>query len=149
MAHLNLEMRELRTPLAGAITYASGCGEAGRADWLNISRSGASLRLGRYLRPGRTIRLEPARWMAGAPSAIPAEIAWCAPVSGTLKFRAGLRILRGDPEVALFITTLCHGARVQNRTAANDVVNNAVWTSLAVREDAPPNAGVKQFTHAF
>ncbi len=89
MAYTNTNMRELRTPLSGSFAYASGCGEAGRAVWLNISRTGAAIQLGRYLRPGHLIQLSLESGNDGGWS-IPARIAWCVSIPGTLQFQAGL-----------------------------------------------------------
>lgn len=127
MAHTNREMRELRTPLAGAVTYASGCGEAGRADWLNISRCGAALRLGRYLRPGRVIQLQP---VSDEDWQIAAQITWCAPIPGTPLFKAGVAVQRTCPESALRFATLGYEAQAQNKSTNAKVSNNAVWPSF-------------------
>lgn len=125
MIHLKTNMRELRTPLTGTFNYASGCGEAGRAAWLNISRTGAAVRLGRYLRPGHIIQLlpdieEPEAW------SIPARVAWCVPAADTVLFHAGLAVQRTTPENALRFATLGYEALVLNKNAESTVVN-AVW----------------------
>lgn len=117
MAHLVTKMRELRTPLTGTFAYASGCGEAGRAEWLNISRAGAAIQLGRYLRPGHLIQLllesgNDEEWN------IPARIAWCVSIPGTLQFQAGLAVQRTNPESALQFATLGYEALAQKRNAA-------------------------------
>ena len=122
MVTINHKMRELRTPLAGSFAYASGCGEAGRADWLNISRCGAALRLGRYLRPGHVIQLMP----EGDDWSIPARITWCSPIAGTPLFQAGLAVQRNCPESALRFATLGYAALALNKSNPNTVVT-AVW----------------------
>ena len=137
------EHRELRRRLNGALCYRSGCGNGGKATWLNISRTGASVRLGRYLRPGRRIYLEATQ---NSP-AIPAEIVWCVPVPGTLQFRAGLQLLRTDPEIALLITNLGQRALGENKNPSNTVVD-AVWPSFHETTRPLPNADVTSLTHA-
>ena len=123
------KMRELRTPLKGIFAYASGCGDAGRAEWLNISRAGAAMRLGRYLRPGHVIQLLPEAddWV------IPARIAWCAPIAGTALFRAGLAVERNCPESALRFATLGYQALALNKNNSNSVVT-AVWPGFTPAE---------------
>lgn len=132
MAHLVTKMRELRTPLTGTFAYASGCGEAGRAEWLNISRAGAAIQLGRYLRPGHLIQLllesgNDEEWN------IPARIAWCVSISGTPQFQAGLAVQRTTPESALQFATLGYEALALNKNNPNSVVA-AVWPGFASAE---------------
>lgn len=129
MSTTNHNMRELRTPLTGTFAYASGCGEAGRADWLNISRCGAALRLGRYLRPGHVIQLLP----EGDDWSIPASITWCSPIAGTPHFAAGLAVQRNCPESALRFATLGYEALALNKSNANTVVT-AVWPGFTSAE---------------
>ena len=123
------KLRELRTPLTGIFAYASGCGDAGRAEWLNISRTGAAMRLGRYLRPGHVIQLLPELddWV------IPARIAWCAPIADTPHFRAGLAVERNCPESALRFATLGYQALALNKSHTNAVVT-AVWPGFTSAE---------------
>ena len=127
MATLSEHVRELRTPLTGSFHYVSGCGDAGRATWLNISRTGASVRLGRYLRPGHVIRLQPAGQENDLDWAIPATIVWCARIPGTLQFRAGLAVDRTCPETALRFATLGYEALAMNRNT-NRTVLTAGWS---------------------
>lgn len=137
------EHRELRRRLNGALGYRTGCGNEGKATWLNISRTGASVRLGRYLRPGRRIYLETEH---NSP-AIPADIVWCVPVPGTLQFRAGLQLFRSDPEIALLITHLGQRALGENKNSSKTVVD-AVWPSFHDVTRPLPNADVTSLTHA-
>lgn len=142
---MDYQIRELRRELSGAIEYSSGCGEGGRATWLNISRTGAALRLGRYLRPGRQITL--LSTTEGGATTVPAEIAWCVPIPGTMYFRAGLRINRDNPEVALHIATLGQSALLKNKTRL-ETVTEAGWPSLHESMTPRHNADVSNFTHA-
>jgi hypothetical protein len=136
-------IRELRRKRRGTLEYTSGCGEGGRAEWLNISRTGAALRLGRYLRPGRTLYLESPD---GLPVRIPAAIAWCTPIPGSLDFRVGLRVLRADPEVALQFAILGQAGRENKRSLKT--VHNAVWPASAIEATILPNAAAGHLTHA-
>ena len=129
MAYTNTIMRELRTPLSGSFAYASGCGEAGRAVWLNISRTGAAIQLGRYLRPGHLIQLSLESGNDGGWS-IPARIAWCVSIPGTLQFQAGLAVQRTSPESALQFATLGYEALALKRNAAFVGNRTLVFPSL-------------------
>lgn len=140
------QIREIRREKRGTITYSSGCGEGGRAKWLNTSRTGAALKLGRYLRPGRTIYLEPEAPGGNRSVAIPAEIAWCDPIPGTLEFRAGIRILRISPEVALHFALLSQRGRENKTTIAT--VTNVAWSSADEADATLPNAAAGRMTHA-
>lgn len=146
MATSTTHVRELRAPLAGTLHYVSGCGNAGRAAWLNISRTGASVRLGRYLRPGHRVHLVPADADQGAPWAIPARIVWCAPIPGTLLFRAGLAIDRRCPECALRFAELGYAARPSNKTNRH-TVTTAGWSPDAAAP-ALSNAGRTDWVRA-
>jgi len=120
-------VRELRTPLAGSVHYISGCGDAGRAVWCNISRTGASVQLGRYLRPGHVLQLQPFTRDTEACWAIPARVVWCERVPGTLQFRAGLAVDRRCPETALRFAALGYEALATNRNT-NRTVLTAGWS---------------------
>jgi hypothetical protein len=138
--------RELRTKLNGPISYVSGCGDGGHATWVNVSRAGAAILLGRYLRPGRRIDLMVAPG-SDENTFIGAEIAWCVPVPGTLQFKAGLRMVRQDPESALQFAKLGYAAQAQNKFSSK-TVSNAVWTSLQSAPNTLPNTGVSKLTQA-
>lgn len=103
-------MRENRTPLLGGVAYEAE-GLPGRAAWQNISRVGACVALGRYLRPGRRLTLLLGGGAEGAaPVEARAQVMWCRD-SGGGRYRAGLRLLRDDPSAALAFAALCHEAR--------------------------------------
>ena len=129
-------VRELRTPLSGEVAYETGCGEGGQGQWINISRTGAAVVLGRYLRPGRLIRLDMAAHEAGP--TIPAEIAWCIPAPDFLHFQAGLRIVREDPETVLHFATLAYRANEKNKFLSKTVLD----------ADPLPNVDLSKLTSA-
>ena len=138
--------RELRTELNGPVSYVSGCGDGGHATWLNVSRAGAAILLGRYLRPGRRIDLLVTAG-GGENAFIGAEIAWCVPVPGTLRFKAGLRMVRQDPESVLQFAKLGYDAQAQNKFTSK-TVTDVVWTTLQSVPNTLPNAGVSKLTQA-
>ena len=140
-------VRELRTPMGGEVAYVTGCGEGGQAQWINISRTGAAVVLGRYLRPGRLIRLDTARASHEGECTIPAEVAWCIPAPGSLYFHAGLRIVRKDPETALHFASLAYQATEKNKTLSKSV-SEAGWKSLAKSMDPLPNVDTSVLTSA-
>ncbi len=139
--------RERRTQLGGSLQYTTGCGEAGQATWLNISRTGAGLLLGRYLRPGRTLLLELAATETDCTVLVPAEVAWCVPQLGKPSFKTGLRIHRDDPEVALHFAKLGYRALAENKNGGKTVVT-AVWTSLNEPMHLRHNTAASNLTHA-
>jgi hypothetical protein len=137
MAKVNREIREIRTPFTGAFTYVSGCGDAGRATWLNISRTGAAVRLGRYLRPGHVVQLHPASVDQDASWSIPARVVWCTRIPGTFQFQAGLAVDRSCPEATLHFATLGYAARALN-TNTDSAVVTAGWSPDAAAPALSP-----------
>ena len=83
--------RECRERLEGLVFYAYGENGHGAAEWEDVSRTGASVRLGRYLSPGRELRLRFDSPLEGGEShEIAARVTWCRRVPGSVEFRAGL-----------------------------------------------------------
>jgi len=138
MATFRNHVRELRTPLIGNFRYVSGCGNAGQATWIDISRAGAAVRLGRYLRPGHLIQVQPAADDPEQHWAIPARIIWCSRIPGTLHFRAGLAIDRSCPETALRFATLGYEALALNKNN-NCTVTTVGWSSNAAAPTLSPS----------
>ncbi|MCC6143977.1 MAG: PilZ domain-containing protein [Candidatus Hydrogenedentes bacterium] len=102
-------MREPRTPLNGSFRYVTAQGES-TGLWRNISRVGACVELGRYLMPGRSVRLllNPTELDAVE---VEAQVVWCRQVPGRLCFEAGVRIYRRQPETALAFAALHYEAQ--------------------------------------
>lgn len=97
--------RESRVAVSGKVVYRhSDPEEQGVAQWCNVSRAGAGITLGRYLRPGREIVLELEDAM------VRGRIVWCAARRGC-GYSAGLSILRDTPESALAFTRFRERAR--------------------------------------
>ena len=101
--------RELRAPLAGRLAYFDPAGWPGEAAWCDVSRVGARVSLGRYLRPGSTVRLVVAN--DGDGIALPARVMWCRPRAGSTAFHAGLRVQRPSAEAALAFARLVYDAQ--------------------------------------
>jgi len=100
-------MRESRHALDAALDLAVD-GALVRATLTDVSRVGAGVVLGRYLRPGREVGLRP----EGAGDAgLWARVVWCRPTTETARFRAGLRLYRETPEVALLFAGVLAQAR--------------------------------------
>lgn len=125
--------REPRTPVSGTLKYVCAPDETGRARWLNVSRTGASIRLGRYLRPGRRIALQfEAPHLSGATFVVESRIVWCRPVTGGLEFAAGLQLYRDVPDAVVAFASVGYAARRQsNTTAAARVLREEVNASRA------------------
>ncbi len=89
------ERRTRRVALRGEFDYVYDGLEQGRATWRSISLEGACIQIGRYLRPGRTIRID----YFGLEMNM--RVVWCRPASGSERFVAGVQVLNGGPELAL------------------------------------------------
>lgn len=101
-------IREARKELAGPVTYDYDTGGLGIASWKDLSWNGARIRLGRYLRPGREIRLTFTTPVAESGMAsVTTKVAWCSQTQDGVDFEAGLQIVRRDSEAALMFAVLC------------------------------------------
>lgn len=89
------ERRSRRVPFRGEIEYRYGGSESGKAQWCSVGREGACIRIGRYLRPGRRIRVE----CHGLD--LEARVIWCRATAGGDHFVAGLQIVNGGAEASL------------------------------------------------
>jgi hypothetical protein len=85
-----------RVPYFGAIQYTANKYE-GAAKWNNISTNGASIELGRYLRPGRVIQIDTVA------SSFTGVVMWCKPVSGSDTYEAGVRMVNDNIESSLVV----------------------------------------------
>ena len=144
------QSRESRERLDGRLEYA--CGEpnsAGFADWRNVSRTGGSVRLGRYLRPGREIAV----WFESPLAAeqmvrVRARIQWCRPSGTPGAFTAGLAIIRDTPEQALAYAALSQAAREQSNKRASAPVSHPVWTRFKADTGQSQPAAEAHCAHA-
>lgn len=92
LANGSLEERTSpRVPFQGAFWYRDENGERGRAAWCSLGQDGARLRIERYLRPGRRIRL------VLEDETPVARIVWCRPAADGTSFMAGVKIF-ADPD---------------------------------------------------
>ncbi len=104
-----------RLPLFTNAQYRYGATGEGCARVLNIGRAGLRLRMGRYLRPGTVVRLLLKSQELGLdPVEFTTHIAWCAPVSETSEFDAGLRILHDGGESLALASALVHAALLRS-----------------------------------
>ena len=87
-----------RVPFAHSVRWFSGDGEGGVATVRNISRSGASVSLGRYLRPGPVVRIAFDGFeYAGGAVDVQALTVWCRPEAGAPdRFIAGFKFVQGE-----------------------------------------------------
>ena len=123
--------REQRQRLNGQLTFSCGEDNEGTAEWEDISRTGASVRLGRHLSPGRELRLKFASLLEfGEYHEISAQVAWCRQIPDTTEFRAGLVVRRDTPEVALAFSTLAHAARLEANKEITEWVGSNKWSSF-------------------
>lgn len=89
------ERQARRVALRGEFGYVYDGSEQGRATWRSISLEGACIEIGRYLRPGRTIRIDYFGFEMHM------RVVWCRPANRSERFVAGVQVLNGGPELAL------------------------------------------------
>ncbi len=129
--------REPRTPFAGMLRYRCGGEDKAPAQWANVSRVGAGVRLGRYLRPGRLLQLcfrSPEG--EGRKVELDARVVWCRP-AGEVDFMAGVHIVRREPTEALAFAALVHEARRASRETADAEAAATPWHWVRTREPKP------------
>jgi len=87
-----------RVPFAHPVRWIGVNGDSGPATLRNVSRSGVSVSLGRFLRPGPVVRLvfDDIEY-AGQPIEVQALTVWCKPENGSPdRFVAGFKIIQGE-----------------------------------------------------
>lgn len=89
------ERRTRRVALRGEFEYTFDDAERGQAIWRSISLDGACIEIGRYLRPGRKLRID----YRGLEMNM--RVVWCRAVQGSENFVVGVQVLNGGPELAL------------------------------------------------
>ena len=109
-----------RCPWAGGLTYQYGPHDKGTAFCRNISRNGAGIVLGRYLKPGRYVLLTADSPFSGpAPIELKARIMWCRPTGNNSRFNAGVLVYEDDFDAMLAFTWLAdHAATVEGNAPA-------------------------------
>ena len=105
------ERKSRRLPMTGGFKYEHEDGERGDALWRSISLDGACMQIGRYLRPGRTMRAS----YQGLD--LNMRVVWCRAIDGE-NFVAGVRVINGGPEMAL-MTLMAVARRLASRRTLN------------------------------
>jgi hypothetical protein len=82
----------------GTLSYQDSPDDRGWARWCSVSRDGACIHLGRYLRPGKHIMLRLHHHTDVATSEFKARVVWCRPIAAGAHFVAGLKIFHDQPE---------------------------------------------------
>lgn len=147
MTTMEQTAREARTELGGALRYSYAAPEdSGVARWRDVSRSGASIELGRYLRPGREVMLEVSSPLVlNGPLKIRGRVVWCRPAAEAGRYVAGLFIYRDTPEMALDFAALGYAARRQSNTQdVNEVSKGPLWTLFSPRTETGTYNGLAQ-----
>lgn len=126
--------RETRSSHTGHVSYRYD-DETGSGTWMDVSRVGAQVLLGRYLRPGRTLTLRFASpLVSNRELEVTAQVVWCRPEKYSQDFTVGLLIQRDTPEMALDFATLGHAAREEKAPKSNKVerpkVPVTVWSGF-------------------
>jgi len=134
-------IRERRTPLSGRLGYRYEPDLSGSAAWLDVSRTGAGLRLGRYLRPGRRLRLyfdAPLPWGPAQRIEMEGRVVWCRQAPNGPEFEAGLEMRRENPDAALAFAALGYEAQAESNKSEVREVEPIVWHCLRVSETDHP-----------
>ena len=90
------DRRDGRISLSGTFEYTCD-NESGEARWSSMSHDGASISIGRYLRPGRLIRIE----QDG--HEIFGMVVWCKPCENSSYFAAGIRFTDGSVQASFMV----------------------------------------------
>lgn len=93
------ERRSGRVPLAGSFECEYEDGVQGEATWRSISLEGACIQIGRYLLPGRKLRVS----YHGLE--LDLRVVWCRAAGSQEWFVAGVQVLNSGPELALMTLT--------------------------------------------
>ena len=134
MENTGTQCREPRRAMEGVLRYSADGSDAGAAQWLDVSRVGAGMRLGRYLRPGRLVRLRFASPLAaGKEETLTARVIWCQPASDGPDFFAGVQVRRDAPRAALAFSMLGEGREPAPATEAKSV-RGGVWPHFTACE---------------
>lgn len=89
------ERASRRIPFQGKFEYRCDEDECGVAEWRSVSREGVCIRIGRYLRPGRHMRV------AFYGLELRARVIWCSATADGNHFVAGLRVVNSGPEASM------------------------------------------------
>lgn len=109
------ERQGARIPFSGSLSYREfNSGDEGHAQWQDMSLGGASVRLGRYLRPGRRLELN----YQG--SYFPARVVWSQADGPLGQFQAGLSFDGHTPEPMLL--TLAALRRTQTGAKGLEII---------------------------
>lgn len=96
------EREEYRLPYQGAFEYTCES-DSGVARWSSVSHQGACITMGRYLSPGRLIRISQEN------HALIGSVVWCKPTRTPNTFVAGIRFMDNGVEASFMVlSTMVH-----------------------------------------
>lgn len=102
------ERNDERVPIHGTFKYTCD-GEVGDARWTSMSHDGACITIGRYMRPGRLIRVcQDGHEVFGT-------VVWCKPTSNSTSFLAGIRFTDGSVEASFLVLSAMVQQMVRSR----------------------------------
>ena len=105
---VNDERNDVRANVHGEFEYTCD-GEDGTGCWSSMSHDGACIKLGRYLRPTRLIRI------TKDGHDIFASVVWCRPTTNSESFVAGIRFIDGGVEASFLILSAMVQQMVRSR----------------------------------
>jgi len=112
----------VRVPYTTQVTYSDDGGHEGGATSDDISRGGVSLRMGRYLRPGRFVLITIGGPDGASPIELKTRVAWCRPDKGEHVFRTGLRVFYDEPDTMEQMSRLMYEAVLRGHTKRGDAI---------------------------
>jgi len=93
------ERRFLRVPFSTRVEYFHGAGASGTGCCREVSHRGLSMRLGRYLAPGRKVLVRVFSVANPVEAAeLKGRVAWCRPTAAPDQFLAGIEVFFDAPE---------------------------------------------------
>lgn len=102
------ERVESRTSVHGTFEYTCD-GQEGTGCWSSMSHDGACIKLGRYMRPTRLIRI------TKDGHDIFGSVVWCRPTTNSETFVAGIRFIDGGVEASFLILSAMVQQMVRSR----------------------------------
>ncbi len=115
-----------RFPHTGSLEYRYGLSDTGIATWHDVGRDGVCIRLGRYLRPGRSLVLiREERELHDEPRELKGRIVWCRPSGDGETYLVGVKVHRSGVELCYAMSSLVREAL--KRTIRDLAENRQTW----------------------
>lgn len=139
MQHSMDYIREARSAMQGPVTLEVNPETRLNASWSDVSRVGARVVLGCYVRTGRVVALTfTAPWNSHTEVMLQARVIWCRQGGDSAEFLVGLQVLRETPEAALAFSLVRQISRDAANRAETHVVLPTMWPNFRPIADRQP-----------